>query len=112
MDARINSIKSIWKSMNSIYCYKNDHRPNVNINNLVSDQGPIKDGQEIVNHFNTYFSSIGDTLASKVVSTTNEHKKFLPSPKFNSIFINPVTENEVFNSIMSLKKIIPLEVME
>ena len=86
MDARFNSIKSIWKSINSICCYKNDNRPKVNVNHIVSNQGPINDSQEIANHFNDYFSSIGDTLASKIVSTSNGFKKFLSSHNLNSIF--------------------------
>ena len=75
-----------------------------NISHIDSDHGMINDGQEIANLFNNYFSSIGNTLASKINSTTNGYRRFLSPPNLNSIFINPVSESEVFNTIMSLKR--------
>ena len=55
------------------------------------------------NNFNNYFSSVGELLADKIHSTPNEFKSFLSAPNINSIFVNPATENEVFNTLLALK---------
>ena len=102
MDARFNSIKSIWKAINRVCSYKNDKR-NVNIKQIMTDQGPIYNSHDIANQFNNYFTSVGDSLASKIIHSPDGYKEFLPSPNPNSIFIQPVIDNEVFNTILSLK---------
>ena len=103
LDSRCNSIKQIWKSINSICSYKKS-KSGTRISKLTTEQGSITSSCDTANAFNNYFSSIGNTLASKLNHIPNAYKDYLLFPNVQSIFIDHVTENEVFTTIMSLNK--------
>lgn len=74
------------------------------ISQLKTDQGSVSSSNEIAEIFNNYFSSIGNILASKLNHIPNGYRDYLLSPNAKSIFIDPVTNNEVYNTIMSLSQ--------
>ena len=51
-----------------------------------------------------FFSNIGPNLASKIPTTNTSYKKFLSDEKLSSIFLKPVTSNEITKIIRSLKE--------
>jgi len=64
----------------------------------------VNDGKHIANVFNNCFVNLGPNLASKITDKSNKNANcYLGSPNVNSIFVVPVTENEVFNIITGLK---------
>ena len=63
----------------------------------------MSDDLEIANHFNNYFTTIGPNLAKVIPETTNTHNEFLKNSCNNSIFLQPVTNDEIYNINKSLK---------
>ena len=59
------------------------------------DSTEISDPIEIADRFCNYFSNIGLSLASKIQTILNSHLNSLVGHFPNSIFLNPVTENEI-----------------
>ena len=103
LDTRHNSIGNIWKTINTICSYKSQNS-HTSIDHLTTDQGIITVDRDIASAFNDYFASVGANLASKIDRTSNCFQDYLPHPTLNSFFVEPTTENEIFNTIMSLNK--------
>ena len=58
---------------------------------LSDDGSSITDPSLIANHFNSYFSSIGKTLQSKIHSSHIDFFKYLKNPNINSfLFLLPI----------------------
>jgi len=68
------------------------------INNISVD-----DPGEISNAFNTYFCSIGPSLVDKLPSAFGSFKDYISPSVVNSIFVDPVTSNELEQVIDNLK---------
>lgn len=104
LNDKMNSIKCIWKTLNSICSYKRNSS-NSCIKTLATDGGITRDKTEMVNVFNNYFSSIGKNLASKIAGVNHSYKKYLNNSISSSFFMKPVSISEVYNTIRSLKNI-------
>ena len=69
--------------------------------------GAFKETQDpnvIANQFNDYFCSIGSNLADSIICTTRKQPKhFLEKKVSDSIYLEPPTNNEILNQIISLK---------
>lgn len=57
----------------------------------------------IANHFNQYFIDIPNKLSSNNDNTEVDYHKFTINKNYPTIFVEPATENEIFNVIMSLR---------
>lgn len=70
-----------------------------------NDGFTINDPIKVSNEFNDYFHRIGSELVNKIKSTRVNTNHILAPVKINnkSLFLNPVTENEIFRHINSLK---------
>ena len=55
----------------------------------------ITDPSEIANVFNSYFSSIGETLQSKIHSSHLSFTRYLKNPNIHSLFVSPTDSTEV-----------------
>ena len=63
-----------------------------------------QDPNVIANQFNDYFCSIGSNLADSIICTTRKQPKyFLKKKVSDSIYLEPPTNNEILNQIISLK---------
>ena len=98
LDARKNSIKSIWKTLNNICSYKKN-KNNSQINYLTTASGKIYDKSEIANNFNDFFVNVGKKLASNCNPNQENYQKFLPESIQQSCFLAPTSANEVFNAL-------------
>ena len=58
----------------------------------------------IASHFNDYFTNIGPKLANSIGQPKNNYDftKSLPQPLNNSIFLTPITQEEVSDIISNL----------
>ena len=67
---------------------------------LINDR-KVCNPQEISEEFNNYFSTIGQKLSDNV--TGPDFQQYLRGNHPNSMFVNPVTEVEILNSIAAIK---------
>ena len=88
-----NGIKEIIGSNSS----KSNSSFSVRINNNVTS-----DPTTVANGFNDFFTSIADTVRSKIGPTNRHFSHYLSTPNRNSIFLDPVNPTEVLKTINSL----------
>ena len=62
----------------------------------------ITNDNEIDNHFNKFFVNIGPHLAKNIPNSSSTFQEFLNHPCDNSIFLQPVTENETLQIMKAL----------
>ena len=56
----------------------------------------------MANEFNNFFVNIGNTVENKIPKGKKNFKDFLKNSALNSIFLNPVTEKEVFEMLTQI----------
>ena len=96
----VKNLRETWKGINSIIQIKNR---SYSLPNSILDNGTsITDPTQIANSFNSYFSSIGETLQSKIHSTHVRYSKYLKNPNINSMFLSPTNSIEIYNLILNL----------
>lgn len=97
-------IKKTWDLINES---TNDNREkNTNIMQIkIENEKIITDNLEICNQFVNYFSDIGQKLAESIVNkyTADNIHENTNKKVTNTIFLSPVSENELINTINSLK---------
>ena len=64
----------------------------------------ITDKKEIATRFNNFFVNIGPSLAAKITGNIPDFNKYLPDANPNSIFLQPVTTDEISKTTVSLKE--------
>ena len=99
-DKKTNSIKQLWRNFNNLITVKSAKNKCV-INRLFTDH-EITDPVEISTTLNTYFCNIGMDLSNKLPAATVKMSDYLHSPICNSIFVTPVTVNEIDSIINGL----------
>lgn len=55
----------------------------------------ISDPKAIANAFNNYFANVGGNLASSIPSASKTANEFMPPPMCDSLFLYPVTADEI-----------------
>ena len=77
------------------------------VNRTVNPPLALKETQDpnvIANQFNDYFCNIGSNLADSIICSTRKLPKYFLEKKLSdSIYLEPPTNNEVLNQIISLK---------
>ena len=63
---------------------------------VTSDPNPV------ANSFNSFFSSVADNIRSRIPESEKQFSSFLHNPNLNSIFLTPVTPEEVAKIINSI----------
>ena len=71
------------------------------VEKLVTNKGIERNNDKISDYFNDYFCSIGPNLAKNFPNNQN-YLRYLNHSYPNTLFINPVTENELLNLIKKL----------
>ena len=95
-----NNLTKTWSIIKSVI---NNKKSISKCSKFVNNNTTISDDLEIANHFNNYFAKIGPNLAKGIPDTTITHKEFLQDSHDNSIFLRPITDEEIDNIIKSLK---------
>ena len=96
----VNNGKRIWygiKPSIQVETHVNQH-----VNKIVIDNREIVDQESMVNVFNEFFANIGSNLASSIPSVTHTAGEFMPSAICDSLFLSPVTANEIELEIAKL----------
>ena len=87
------NIRQTWKLINEI---TNKNKPSSELpDNFMKDDNIITDPNEIANNFNDYFVNAGPKLADKIPPSNVNFSSYLPASNQDSIFLDPITENEV-----------------
>ena len=71
---------------------------NIEINGIKEN-----DKQVIAEGFNNFFSTIGKQTSQNVPHVNTNYTSYMPNPTLNSIFIEPVTEDQVLHAATKLK---------
>ena len=104
-DKKTNTIKQIWKNLNTVCSFKNKGATKT-ISKIINNGIETSDPFEICSQFNTYFSSIGESLIkkSKNICTNKDfsYKEYSPKSVVNSMFCEPVTLDELTTVVTKL----------
>jgi hypothetical protein len=95
-----NNVQKIWHGVRDIISLKSSKsvKPiSLKINGTVTSS-PIA----VANSFNSYFSSIAESIRSQVPPSSNHFSSFLKCSNRNSMFLSPITPEEISKSILSL----------
>lgn len=96
--------RKMWELINDLS--KNKIKDFSGPDKLIADSGEITDKQEICEEFNSYFSSIGTTLANEIPSRYHIHRTLRPTPSSTQSpelhEITPVNTDEIVKIIDSL----------
>ena len=85
--------EKIWKGINNIATTKPKSDPadiSLNVNGSITS-----DPDTVANSFNDFFSSIAEKIKKQIPRTPKNFREFLKDPVSDTIFLNPVTPEEV-----------------
>ena len=95
------NIRKAWSVINSIRCKsKNNKLPNfIDTNGVI-----ITNRREICTKFNEYFVNVAKNLNADKYSNLDapDFKQYLRNSITNSLFLSPITDNEIYDIINSL----------
>ena len=97
------NLKETWKLLNSII---NKKKKTMLLGNEFEKNGePITGNENIANGFNNYFVNVGPSLADNIPATDTHFSQYLSDSTnvTNSLFLNPVTEDEIVRVVAQLK---------
>ena len=97
----IRNLRKTWCGIKNIIQIKNN---NGNSPSCLLDKGiSITNPSEIASIFNSYFSSIGKTLQSKITSSYLNFTKYLKNPNIHDFLVLPICSTEVSKLISNMK---------
>jgi len=92
-------LKKTWRLVNEMLC---KNRLNGVQNTFILDRKESGDKEEIANYFNKYFANIGLSLANSI-SSDIDPMSGMANECLQTIYLSPVSENEVVDLIKGLK---------
>lgn len=98
-------VKKVWALIKEATNEKTKHDKTI-INQIQTENKVLTEPREIACAYNTYFTEIGHKMANEIINNNNKEDNFGENIAVNiknSIFLYPVSENEIQNSINSLK---------
>ena len=93
-------MQNTWKILKQAMNLLNNRS---DITKIKHDGKIIEDPGNIANIFNSYFSSIGETLAQNIQKSDKPFTDFLGPSNPNSIFFVPTHRNEILDIVSNLK---------
>ena len=95
-------MKETWKIINDLLNKKSSTRSSYPTECL--ENGAIISGNmNIAEHFNSGFANIGPTLAEGIPKSDRHVESFMGDRVTDSIFLNPVTDEELLNIVHNAK---------
>ena len=94
------NIRKVWQGIRQIISLKAPSfaKPiSLNIDGNVTS-----DPEKVANSFNSYFTSVADTIRSRLPVSNKHFSDFLSQQNPNSVFLSPVTPDEVSKIIQSM----------
>ena len=97
-----NNMKETWKIINDLVNKKSSTRLSYPTE-FMKNGSIISGNMNIAEPFNSFFANIGPTLAKGIPKSDRHVESFLGDRVTGSIFLNPVTEEELINIVHSAK---------
>ena len=92
------NVKNTWKIINSVLKNKTLSKlSSIDVNGAV-----VNNSHFIADHFNTYFTNIGNNLSNKIPLSDRNFNDYLLNSNSSSIFLAPVTEQEILDIVNNL----------
>ena len=92
-------MKQTWRAINDLLGKaKPKSCSSLKIKNQIEN-----DAKQITNHFNQYFSNVGNALREKLPQSCSDFEIYLPKSSSKSLYFNPVTPTEVKRVTTELK---------
>ena len=88
-----NNMQKIWSGVRDVINSKSSNSSDpisLSIRNSISSKP-----EEVANHFNDFFTSVADSLRSKLPQSNSHFSRFLKNRNQNSIFLRPTTPEEI-----------------
>ena len=102
LKANKNNMKETWKIINDLLNKKSSTRSSYPTE-FMKNGGIISGNMNIAEHFNSFFTNIGPTLAEGIPKSDRHVESFLGDRVTDSIFLNPVTDEELLNIVHNAK---------
>ena len=95
-------MKETWKFINDLMNKKSSTRSSYQTE-FMENGSIISGNMNIAEHFNSFFANIGPTLAEGIPKSDRHVESFLGDRVTDSIFLNPVTDEELLNIVHNAK---------
>ena len=102
LEVNKNNIKETWKIINDLLNKKRVRRLSYPTE-FKSNGSTISDNKAIAEYFNNFFVNVGPTLAKNIPTCSNNFESFLSNRVDESIFLNPVTDEEILAIVQNSK---------
>ena len=102
IDAEKQNVRKLWQIFGPVINPKRLKRKE-KVAKLLVANNYLNENKDIADAFNTYFTSIGESLAAKI-HETKDFKDYLTEPNQRSFYLHPVTVNEVRVELIKLKE--------
>jgi hypothetical protein len=105
-------MKNIWKGIKQIINSK-PRGSSSSPSKIIEGENVLTDSISIANAFNIFFANIGNNLATSIPSVEATPMDFMSNQQLNSIFLNPITSEEIIleiNKLNSSKAVGPLSI--
>ena len=94
------NLNSTWKVINELI---NKNKSQTRTDSLNVNGKEITNPEDISNEFNSYFTTIGTNLASKINCHNKHFSSYLSEPLNKTIFLNPTNQAEIIKIVKSFK---------
>ena len=92
----LRNIQKVWKGVRCFFGKEKGSSPiSLNVDNSVITNPKVADSS------NDFFSSVANNIRSEIPLTNHHFSQFLQNPNFNSIFLSPVSQEEVIGIVSS-----------
>ena len=104
-DTRTNSVKKLWRNLNTVCSFQKSKCKRNNIAKLIVNEYTLTDDKNISNEINKYFSTIGEKLDKELNQKASRYdfKSYCHKPYKNSFFVTPTNCTELLKIIAKLK---------
>jgi len=99
---RASDIKATWKLINQLLNKDSTITAQTVIPPIKTHNNHTPDANETADLFKSFFTSVGEELASKIPSVNLSFRDYLPAPNPSSFMLFPTTSNETLNIILNL----------
>ena len=100
-----NNLRESWKILNGLI---NRKKKTFKTSKFKINNSEISDSNIIAECFNDFFVNIGPNLSKEIPSSNRDYRSYMSNNNVNSIFLAPVTINEVVNLIKFFQNKIPV----
>ena len=105
-------MKNIWKGIKQIINSK-PRGSSSSPSKILEGENVLTDSKSIANAFNNFFANIGNNLATSIPSVEATPMDSMSNQQLNSIFLNPITSEEIIleiNKLNSSKAVGPFSI--